>query len=119
MGLRRPVYTFEFYRCFPPWYSRQNKETREATTKIFREKIQELIDQPGKCIRGALDAINFAELNGEDLSRVEPPRESDPDFILVDTGEKMKQCIAELRGAKEVGFDLEAYNPSQYNQLTW
>ena len=91
-----------FYRSFPPWYSRHdNAKTRDETTKQFQSKIQELIDQPGACIRDDLDTLNFKDLEGEDLSDMPPPsltidNESAPNWMLVDTADKMKECVKEL-----------------------
>lgn len=117
-----------FYRSFPPWYTRRdNAKSREGTTKERRSKIQELIDQPGKCVRDDIDALNFNELDGVDLSKVPPPNLSNDNdesvpgcWMLVDTVEKMKQCMKELSGGNltELAFDLEAYNQSKYTQQT-
>lgn len=109
-----------------PWFTRrENLESREETTENFKSKIQDLIDQPGNCIREGLDTLYFKELEGLDLSSMSPPvleseNASVSTWVLVDTADKMRQCAEELRKDKvtELAFDLEAYNPSKYTQST-
>jgi ribonuclease D len=97
-----------------------------------RRNIDQLIDQPGNCLRDYRDIMDFSALQGDDLSTIEPPGEEatcDSDnninhdnchWMLVDTADKMKQCIAELTefAPSEIAFDVESYNKSKYTQLT-
>ena len=88
-----------------------------------RQAIEALIDQPGRCLRDAHDAINFSELEGMDLSQddVLPNIDGKQDaWMLVDTPEKMSVCVREITDsqATEIGFDLECYNRSRYVQAT-
>ena len=115
-----------FYRSFVPWYNRrENVKSREETTKQFKRKIQDLIDQPGKCIRDDIDTLDFKQLEGADLSKISPPTlENDSQvvspWVLVDTADKMRECAEELQreNVTELAFDLEAYNPSKFTQST-
>jgi hypothetical protein len=78
---------------------------RDETTKAFRERIHELIDQPGACLRDNVDSLDFDLLEKQDLSTISPPgfqedvtegAEVSTNWVLVDTAEKMKECIKEL-----------------------
>lgn len=103
-----------------------NNETRA------RRNIDRLIDQPGDCLRDDRDVLDFLALENEDLSNISPPGEHatyDNDnninhdsshWMLVDTADKMKQCVAELVefSPTEIAFDVESYNKSKYTQLT-
>jgi ribonuclease D len=99
---------------------------------VARRRIDQLIDQPGDCLREDRDVLDFFALESDDLSTIAPPGEHatydkynniDNDsshWMLVDTADKMKQCIAELVEASptEIAFDVESYNKSKYTQLT-
>jgi ribonuclease D len=73
-------------------------------------------------LRDDRDDLNFEELNGESLANVDPPSALDGEqkYLLVDSADKMEQCIHELTEAKpsEIAFDVECYNVSKYTQLT-
>lgn len=124
-GFQPSIY-MGFYKPFVPWYTRrENLKSREETTTQFKRKIQDLIDQPGKCIRDDIDMLDFKELEGVDLSKISPPTlknesQSVSTWVLVDTADKMRECAEELQRGKvtELAFDLEAYNPSKFTQST-
>jgi hypothetical protein len=129
LGLKEPPKLFDFRQCKPWVYGRDpelldnkkstdaengedydntpvksNKgaaaETNRTIPNKARNAIQELIDQPGECLRDEIDALDFAEMETQDLSTEIPPGLSDEEWMLVDSAEKMNQCIREL----EVGF---------------
>jgi ribonuclease D len=97
-----------------------------------RRNIDQLIDQPGDCLRDYRDMMDFSALQSDDLSSIAPPGEhatcdndnninhDNSHWMLVDTAAKMKQCIAELTefSPSEIAFDVESYNKSKYTQLT-
>lgn len=94
----------------------------EAVAAIFK-----LIDQPGRCLRDKRDAIVHEVWSQASLADVDPPdlstsatESSSLPWMLVDTAEKVKQCIRELEEACpcEIAFDVEAYNVSKYTQIT-
>mmetsp|Transcript_18943 Transcript_18943/g.34363 ORF Transcript_18943/g.34363 Transcript_18943/m.34363 type:complete len:798 (-) Transcript_18943:725-3118(-) len=118
---------------------RSKKSEENLVEKITRENrhsIQRMIDQPGRCLRDAHDSLDFAELDGADLSTMtsssspptlescsNPSTENETDassWMLVDSAEKMRQCVREIADShpSEIGFDLEMYNPSKYTQIT-
>lgn len=99
-----------------------NKFALESTLK-GRQAIEALIDQPGRCLRDAHDAIDFSELIAMDLSQddVVPNTNGQQDaWMLVDTRERMELCVKEITDsrASEIGLDLECYNRSKYEQAT-
>jgi ribonuclease D len=127
---------------YRPWICRQeNRSSLYATQRIMRDKIQQLVDQPWQCLRDR-DALDMEQLIDMDLSTMTvPPKGTDPQqkmsssssssssttWILIDTPDKMKQCIRELTSmtekgqeekVTELGFDLEAFNPHPYCQRT-
>jgi ribonuclease D len=106
---------------------------------VARQRIDQLIDQPGDCLRDDRDVLDFIALESDDLSTIAPPGPDATDhdenhnhnnqnngnhnhdhWMLVDTADKMKQCIAELveSSPSEIAFDVESYNKSKYTQLT-
>jgi len=109
-GFRKPDY-LGLYRSVRPWFCQNTKSSssqrNDQRTESFRERVQELIDQPWKCIREGIDVLDFDALEGQDLSTVPPPgfvedqqdgaTVVDTNWVLVDTAEKMKQCIQELQ----------------------
>mmetsp|Transcript_4738 Transcript_4738/g.7202 ORF Transcript_4738/g.7202 Transcript_4738/m.7202 type:complete len:755 (+) Transcript_4738:143-2407(+) len=93
----------------------------QDATRRGKETIERLIDQPGLCLRDAHDGIDFEQIINEDLSSVDPPTLGcDDTWMLVDTADKMRQCVQDLRDAQpsEIGFDLEMYQKSKYMQIT-
>lgn len=106
-GVARPDY-LGLYRSVRPWFCRtQNALSRDKVAQEFRERILELIDQPGKCLRDQLDVLDFNSLETDDLSAVPHPGFHEAlddgnkqmlatDWELIDTAEKMKRCIQEL-----------------------
>lgn len=94
----------------------------DKQTKQGKAQIEALIDQPGTCIRDEVDKVDFKELDGQDLSEIDPPGIGDEDgsWMLVDSVRKMKQCVQELEESfpTEIAFDMEMYNASKYTQVT-
>lgn len=133
---------------YRPWYCRRDKQhggqdvtpvksnlsTQAAggvtnnvdnTEAVSRRRINELMDQPGNCLRDKRDVLDFIALEGDDLSDIDPPSgsnntDNNATWMLVDSAAKMMQCIKELQEASpsEIAFDLESYNKSKYTQLT-
>ena len=66
-------------------------------TKRAQRSIEALMDQPGDCLRDGLDCLNFEELVVQSLSDISPPGFSEEEWLLVDSAEKMRQCIQELK----------------------
>jgi hypothetical protein len=102
----RPKY-LGFHKKFKPWFCRHNNYVfRDETTKSFRATIQALIDQPGTCLRDDIDVVNYAELEGKDITEVASINDNESrdasGWMLVDTAEKMKQCIKELTVSSSV-----------------
>jgi hypothetical protein len=89
---------------------RDQSSTRKDSiqiTKRVRNVIQALIDQPGECLRDDIDSLDFLDLELRDLSKATPPGFEEEEWMLVDTPQKMRQCVQEL----EVGEDsFEADN---------
>lgn len=70
----------------------------EEVTKHAKNKIYEMIDQPGICLRDGIDTIDFAAIENENLSETQPPsRHNKEEWMLVDTPSKMQQCIQEIK----------------------
>jgi hypothetical protein len=65
-------------------------------TQQARDAIDQFIDQPGACLRSDIDTIDFKEMEEEDLSQTTPPGFDEEEWMLVDSREKMRQCIQEL-----------------------
>ena len=109
---------------FRPWILRGGRDdggpNPDAVTRENRDSILQLIDQPGKCLRDEIDFLNFEELESQDLSHTTPPNYDDENWFLVDTPEKMKQCVQRISDSHptELAFDLECYNESKYLQVT-
>jgi ribonuclease D len=88
--------------------------------------VEALWDQPGDCLRPSNDSIDFCALEHDTLESI-GRRKQEPQspkglenvpWVLVDTPDLLKACVAELSTASEVGFDVEAYNKSKSCQLT-
>ncbi len=107
-----------------PWALRRHSSEHlidpVAATKVGREAIFRFIDQPGECLRDGIDFLDFQAMESEDLSSTTPPSFRSEDWTLVDTPDKMEQCVNELQqsGTTEIAFDLECYNKSKYLQVT-
>ena len=76
---------------------------RVEISRMAKQAIEALNDQPGECLRDGIDEIDFELLQDYDLSNIPKPGSfSDDDgndnseWLLVDTPAKMKQCIQEL-----------------------
>jgi ribonuclease D len=103
-----------------------NRSSDEDGWRDQTHLVEALWDQPGDCLRPSRDSIDFCALEHDTLESIgrrkqEPQSlngaESFP-WVLVDTPDLLKACVAELSTASEVGFDLEAYNKSKSCQLT-
>lgn len=105
-------------RC-KPWFCQTDQAHVKTETKKGRQKIEVLMDQPSQCLREEHDTIDFAEMEGQDLSHIAPPEGTD-DWLMVDNTDTMRQCAQELIDANptEIAFDLEFWNPSKYLQVT-
>ena len=100
--------------------------TQSQEESIARRKIEALIDQPGDCLRDnnnyyySDDILDMEHAQNESLADTTPPTFAPDEWLLVDTPDKLHQCIQELQETKPsfLAFDLEAHNPSKYAQLT-
>ena len=81
--------------------SSTSKDSTQITTRV-RSAIQALIDQPGECLRDDIDSLDFSDLELRDLSKATPPGFEEEEWMLVDTPQKMRQCVREM----EVGDDF-------------
>ena len=93
----------------------------EELTRLGRAKIEALLDQPGQCLRDDADKLDFKQMETKDLSDIHPPGiGEDESWMLVDTAEKMHQCVRELEEARptEIALDMEMYNLSKFAQVT-
>eukprot|EP00980_Cylindrotheca_fusiformis_P028977 scaffold22681_cov146-Cylindrotheca_fusiformis.AAC.9 len=107
---------------FKPWVCRKrfNGIVPSKATKNGHGSIYKLVDQPGECLRDGIDMMDLKEVEKDDLSKTVPPTMDDDNWMLVDSPEKMRQCIRELEdaGVTELAFDLESHNKSKFQQLT-
>ena len=130
---------------FRPWYVRQNRpwnatplgKKNEANNgnhqRIYsdvddgKKLIDPLIDEPEQCLREEKDTMDFDYWDKKDLSDICPPAEcpegddhQPSTWSLVDSPAKMHACVQALQASEisEIGFDIEAFNPSKYVQLT-
>ena len=81
---------------YKPWACRKHAKDCNEVTEQARELIYKLIDQPRNCLRCGVDKINFSEIESEDLSQSTPPGSGVNEWVLVDSKEKMHQCIQEI-----------------------
>jgi len=104
---------------YRPWIMKKNLDTM-SKTEDGKKNIWEMIDQPGRCLRDAHDTIALIEMQGDNLSTIEPPEVGDTTCMLVDSAGQMRQCIRELEDNKptEIAFDIECYNKGKYQQIT-
>ena len=105
----------EYHR---PWIMRKDIDSSRQTEE--KEKITELMNHPGRCLRDVYDSINLPQVEYDNLSTTRPPGVGDACCMLVDSAERMQQCIKELQDNKptEVAFDLECYNKRKGQQMT-
>lgn len=83
---------------FKPWFCRKTFagiSTVEAT-KHGHDAIYRFVDQPGECLRDGIDFLDMKDVEKEDLSKTVPPVLDEPTWMLVDSPEKMRQCIQEI-----------------------
>ena len=86
-------------RSCQPWYYRTDHPTDdfvEAATNTNKERINELIDQPGRCLRDDIDSLDLIETKDSNLSTIPPPMALDKNWVLVDSAEAMKAAAEEL-----------------------
>jgi ribonuclease D len=136
-----------FLYSYRPWFCRQANESassqgdpksddsRSVETPPQLALIDQLIDQPGECLRETLDEIDFLQCDTIDLSKIPPPSSppteknkgnnnnhdcSATSCLFIDSFEKLTQCQKELMTYRptEIAFDLEVHNVSRYTQLT-
>jgi ribonuclease D len=99
------------------WIMKNDVDSSHETERA-KNIIMELIDQPGRCLRDAFDAVDLRQSNN--LSSIKPPEMGDSICMLVNSAERMQQCIQELDDNKptEIAFDLECYNKGKEQQMT-
>lgn len=105
------------YEQCKPWIVKKNLDTK-AETERQKKLVWELIDQPGRCLREDFDTIDLQQT--ENLSTIPPPQSGDVNCLLIDSEERIQQCIQELLNQKptELAFDLECYNRNKELQMT-
>jgi len=105
-----------------PWIlqRRDGQPTPETVTRENRDAIFQLVDQPGDCLRDGIDDMDFEDLEMQDLSQTTPPTYDEKNWLLVDTPEKMKECVEQIENSSptEIAFDLESHSESKYVQVT-
>ena len=112
-GIGKYVPTLPFLN-YKPWALREEVVSRDETnatvmttpqavTKKAKEAIYQFIDQPGDSLRDDIDELDFEQLENDDLSDLEAPKFDEKDWLLVDTVEKMKQCVREIQVRIDVG----------------
>jgi hypothetical protein len=76
--------------------------------------VQDMRDNPGRCVRDIHDRFDFATMKEIDLGSLDKVKEED--VVYVDSLEKLRECGLYLRdgGFGEIGFDLEMYNWSPF-----
>ena len=140
-SLIRPIHSRN-YMYWSEYYSHiyshlKSKKFVQDETNTGLRLIKNLIEHPGQCIRDNMDSINLDDIH--DLSHVPPPCNlwdiseqqqhhhhhhpslvDNESFLLVDTVEKLQQCIQELNSpyVHGVAFDVEAYNRNKWTQVT-
>jgi hypothetical protein len=85
------------FRTYKPWACRKEHNKPLQITKKAREAIYQFIDQPGACLRDGIDSIDFESVENDDLSKTTPPGFEEGEWMLVDSPEKMRQCVRELQ----------------------
>ncbi|GKY92636.1 exosome nuclease [Mayamaea pseudoterrestris] len=111
---------------YSPWFCRNHEpgDTKLlAVERDAKQHISHLQAHPEECLRDNVDAIEFDPTKLDDLSQITlpamPSHIDDDTLVLVDTAEKMKDCIQQLEQAEptEIAFDLECHNPSKHAQV--
>jgi ribonuclease D len=104
---------------FKPWIKQKHIDI-EHETKVAKEQIYTLIDQPGKCLRDEIDQVDLVQLADEDLRNTTPPKPEDDNWMWVRSTESLEQCIIELQTKmpRELAFDVECLCKSKTQQLT-
>ena len=121
------VHSFPSHRC-KPWYflaynntdNLQNTDIQLRIDTIESEKkqIKQLANLPETSLRTLEsneidDSIDFSELENFDLSMCPDLKETP--YVLVDTVEKLRQCVDELASCSELAFDCEMCNAGEGN----
>jgi hypothetical protein len=109
-------------RKFKPWACRKPINGTmmmmhpDQATKLAREKIYKMIDQPGDCFRDGIDTIDFEQIENDDLSKTTPPGFGEENnWMLVDSSEKMRQCIQEIEVSRRAnGYAYHFILPDTY-----
>jgi len=106
----------------------KSKKVVQDETNVGLRSIRTLVDQPQLCLRENMDEIEIESQNhNHNLAQFPKPCTVHTDssttqatFLLVNTVEKIQQCIDELYSplVHELAFDLEAHNPSKFSQVT-
>ena len=76
-------------------------DPKEATKRALDE-IYKLIDQPGISLRDGIDYLDFEKMEGEDLSTLSVSEADSHKLLLVDSREKMIQCIKQIEVSYEI-----------------
>ena len=121
------VHSFPSQRC-KPWYfiaynntdNVQNDtdiQSRIDTIELEKKQIRQFA-LPETSLRTletdeTVDSIDFSVLDNFDLSMC--PDLNDTPYILVDTVEKLRQCVDELASCSELAFDMEMCNVGEGN----
>lgn len=82
-----------------PWFYRSG-DSANAATKVGHDSIYKLIDQPGDSLRDGIDELDFEELKDASLGKILPPRLDDENWMLIDSKEKMRKCVQEMKVRK-------------------
>jgi len=99
-----------------------SRQIVQDETKQAQERIQKLMDHPINCIR-TID-ITYIMNHKYKSNSPRPLQASKRKMVFVNNTRKMKECILELhqllysKQLTEIAFDIEAYNPSKYQQQT-
>eukprot|EP00934_Nitzschia_sp_Nitz4_P007677 Nitzschia sp. Nitz4//scaffold42_size132992//82037//84154//NITZ4_003406-RA/size132992-processed-gene-0.38-mRNA-1//-1//CDS//3329551739//7667//frame0 len=118
--------TLSHLRTLKPWAmhlddsSSPESSSVVETTKRNLDAIHRLIDHPEDCLRDGIDVMDYSKWEHESLSDIVPPTVESQSWLLVDSPDKVRQCVDELTTNKpsELAFDLECYNKSKYIQAT-
>ncbi|KAL7434803.1 hypothetical protein ACHAXM_004271 [Skeletonema potamos] len=117
------AHRFPYMMC-TPWYYRDKNTTAKRRSEIEHEKklIHQFVKYPEQTlISSSYESVCLAGMDLLDLSAV--PNVEDTPYELIDTVDKLKLCVEELRyGAghnntnnhttilSEIAFDMEMYN---------
>eukprot|EP00526_Cylindrotheca_closterium_P007859 CAMPEP_0113638386 /NCGR_PEP_ID=MMETSP0017_2-20120614/20106_1 /TAXON_ID=2856 /ORGANISM="Cylindrotheca closterium" /LENGTH=657 /DNA_ID=CAMNT_0000549485 /DNA_START=11 /DNA_END=1984 /DNA_ORIENTATION=- /assembly_acc=CAM_ASM_000147 len=102
-----------------PWFHRLG-DSAVAATKVGYDAVYKLIDQPGESLRDGIDELDFEELKDVSLENTVPPQLEDDNWMLVDSPEKIRECVQEMEADNitELAFDLECLYRSKLQLIT-